>query len=198
MKLGKRDRRALLGLGAAVLVVIILDISRTESQQAPPVAAAADSVATAEKRLTRVRQLAAALPAREADLKAVTDQLAGREKGIIQADTLAQAQAQLLQVARRLTAAQSPPIDLRNVELGQARPLGDDYGEISVPLSFECRIEQLLNLVADMTSQPELLAPSGLRITVANEKEKTINVRLMLSGVVPRRLVPAKRAAGAL
>jgi len=197
MKLKKRDRRALLVLGAAVLVMIVLEISHTESQQAP-VTAGADSVATAGKRLARVRQLAAELPARDADLKTATDQLADREKGLIQADTLAQAQAQLLQVARRLTAAQSPPIDLRNVELGQARPLGNDYGEISVPLSFECRIEQLLNLLADITSQPELLAPSGLRITAASEKDKTVNVRLMLSGVVPRRLVPEKRAAGAL
>jgi hypothetical protein len=197
MKLGKRDRRALLALGAAALLIIVVDISRRGSQPAP-VAATADSVATAEKRLRRVKQLAALLPSREAELKAATDQLAEREKGLIQADTLPQAQAQLVQVARRLTAAQSPPIDVRNVELGQARPLGDDYGEISVPLSFECRIEQLLNLLADLTSQPELLAPSGLRVTVANEKEKTINVRLTLSGVVPRRLLPAKRAPGAL
>jgi hypothetical protein len=197
MKLGKRDRRALLALGAAALVIVVVDLSRTGSQQAP-VVATADSVATAGKRLRRVRQLAALLPPREAELKAATDQLAEREKGLIQADTLPQAQAQLAQVARRLTAAQSPPIDLRNVELGQARPLGDDYGEISVPLSFECRIEQLLNLLADLTSQPELLAPSGLRVTVASEKEKTINVRLTLSGVVPRRLLPAKRAPGAL
>jgi hypothetical protein len=197
MKLRKRDRRALLALGAAVVVIIVLDLSRTESQ-AVPVAATADSVATAEKRLARVRQLAAALPAREADLKAVTEQLADREKGLIRADTLAQAQAQLLQVARRVTAGQSPPIDLRNTELGQARPLGDDYGEISVPLTFECRIEQLLNLLADLMSQPELLAPSELRITTGNEKEKTINVRLVLSGVVPRKLVPEKRAPGTL
>ena len=197
MKLGKRDRRALLALGAAALLIVVVDISRRGSQQAP-VAATADSVATAEKRLRRVRQLAALLPPREAELKAATDQLAEREKGLIQADTLPQAQAQLVQVARRLTEAQSPPIDLRNVELGQARPLGDDYGEVSVPLSFECRIEQLLNLLADLTSQPELLAPSGLRVTVADEKDKTINVRLTLSGVVPRRLLPAKRAPGAL
>ena len=197
MKLSKRDRRALLVLGTAVVVVLAVELVRSRGQEVPA-AAATESVAMAERRLVRVKQLAAALSGREAELKADTDQLARREKGLIQADTLAQAQAQLLQVARRVTAAQSPPIELRNVELGQARPLGNDYGEVLVPLAFECRIEQLLNLLADLTSQAELLAPSGLRITAGNEKEKTINVRLVLSGVVPRRLVPQKRVSGGL
>ena len=76
-------------------------------------------------------------------------ELAEREKGVIQAETLPQAQAQLMQVVRRIPAAQAPPIEIRSVEVGQARPLGDDYGEISVPMSFECRIEQLVNLLAD-------------------------------------------------
>ena len=72
-------------------------------------------------------------------------ELAAREKGVIQADTLAQAQAQLVQIVRRLTNAQRPPIEIRSVEIGQARLLGEQYGEIWVPMSFECRIEQLVN-----------------------------------------------------
>lgn len=190
MTLQKRDKRALVILGVAAVALIVWNYFLTR-ESATPVVSAAGSVPAAEKRLARLRQTAALLPAREETLKAVRDQLALREKGLIQADTGPQAQAQLLQILRRLTAAQS--IEVRTVEMGQVRPLGDDYGEVSVPVTFECRIEQLLNLLADLTSQSDAVAASEVRIGVASEKEKTITVRLTASGVVPRRLVPEKK-----
>ena len=63
-----------------------------------------------------------------------------REAGVIQAETAQQAQAQLLQVIRTLGKADN--IDARGGEFGPVKPLGDDYGEVSVAVSFECRIEQ--------------------------------------------------------
>lgn len=190
MTLQKRDKRALLILAAAAVVMILWNYLLTRESSAP-VVTAAGSVPAAEKRLARLRETAALLPAREQSLKAVKDELATREKGLIQAETAPQAQAQLLQILRKLTSAQS--IEIRTVEMGQVKPLGGDYGEVSVPVSFECRIEQLLNLLADLTAQPELVAASEVRIGVGNEKEKTIAVRLNVSGVVPRRLVPEKK-----
>jgi hypothetical protein len=201
VKLGRLDRRTLALLGAATLLAIILRFSLSE-EKGPRLVAAPDSIPAAEGHLAKVRQLAATLPQREQALKALSAGLAEREKGVIQADTLAQAQAQLVQIVRRLTGAQTPPIEIRSVEIGQARPLGEQYGEIWVPLSFECRIEQLVQLLADMTAQPELLAVSELRISAVNQldkkKDKTINVRLTFSGVVPRRLAPEKRGPGLL
>lgn len=190
MTLQKRDKRALVILGAAAVALIVWNYLLTR-ESTTPIVSAAGSIPAAEKRLARLRQTAALLPAREETLKAVRDQLALREKGLIQAETGPQAQAQLLQILRRLTAAQS--IEVRTVEMGQVRPLGDDYGEVSVPVTFECRIEQLLNLLADLTSQTEAVAASEVRIGVANEKEKMITVRLTVSGIVPRRLVPEKK-----
>ncbi|HSB14722.1 MAG TPA: type II secretion system protein GspM [Bryobacteraceae bacterium] len=190
MTLQKRDKRALVILGVAAAALIVWNYLLTR-ESATPVVSAAGSLPAAEKRLVRLRQTAALLPAREETLKAVRDQLALREKGLIQAETGPQAQAQLLQILRRLTAAQS--IEVRTVEMGQVRTLGDDYGEVSVPVTFDCRIEQLLNLLADLTSQSEAVAASEVRIGVANEKEKMITVRLTVSGVVPRRLVPEKK-----
>jgi hypothetical protein len=71
--------------------------------------------------------------------------------------------------------------------------MGDNYGEVSVAVSFECQIEKLVNFLADLTAQPELLATSEIRISSANLKEKTVGVRLGLTGVVPRALVPARK-----
>ena len=58
---------------------------------------------------------------------------------------------------------------------------------------FTCRIEQLVNFLADLTSEKQLLATSDVRINSTNTKEKALNVRLSLSGVIPRRLVPEQK-----
>ena len=84
---------------------------------------------SAEKRLARVRDLAATVPQKEAALKAVQAELAKREAGLIQAPTAAQAQAQLLQILERLCAAETPPIRIVNNQLGSGvSALGSDYG----------------------------------------------------------------------
>ena len=195
MSLNKRDRRALVLLGAAALVVLALELLVRQREEAPA-ATSAESVQGVQVRLQRMRAIASTAPAREQALKVATGELAERAKGVIETETLPQAQAQLMQTARNLAAAQAPPIEIRNMEVGQARVFGDDYGEILVPMSFECRIEQLVNLLADVSAQQQLVAVSGLRITAGDQKEKLLNVRLTLAGVVPRKLVPEKKGAG--
>lgn len=197
MTLTDRDKRALLILGGAAVVFIAVNYFMTRQTPVGPTPAAPGSVMLAEKRLDKLRRIAATLPEEEQALQAVSAELAQRDKRLIQADTAPQAQAQLLQIFRRLARAQSPPIEIRTVEMGQVRPLGDDYGEVAVPIAFECRIEQLLNLMADITGQPELLATTEMRITAANQKEKTMTVRLTLAGVAPKRLLPEKKGQAA-
>ncbi len=199
MTISARDKRTLLLFSPVAALLAILAIYRWASlwksnteESATPVM----SVAAAEKRLARYRQVAAAVDVREATLKRLNTALAEREKGIIRAETAAQAQAQLLQVVRRIGKAQAPPIDLRSTELGQTQPFGA-YGQTSVSVMFECRIEQLVNLLADLTAQPELVSPSDLRITSGDRKRKTVQVRLTIAGVVPRALVPEKKGGPA-
>ena len=78
---------------------------------------------------------------------------------MIQADTLAQAQAQLLQVgaAHQLGAVAARS---RSAPWKSGRPghWATTTARSRFPSSFECRIEQLVNLLADLTAQPELLA----------------------------------------
>ena len=94
---------------------------------------------------------------------------------------------------RRMARAQVPPIEIRSTELGQPRVFGQDYGEVLVAVVFECRIEQLLNLLSDLSAAPELISANELRIASSNPKEKLMNVRLMVSGIVPKKLVPEKK-----
>ena len=191
MKLEKRDQRALLLLGAAAVVMLLLKLS---TRSGPEVAeAATDSVEMAEKKLARLRQLAATVPGKEALLKQANEQLAAREAGIIQAGTAQQAQAQLLQVIREL--GKKEGFDARGGEFGPVSPLGADYGEVSVAVAFECGIDHFVNFLAALTSEKALLASSEMRISAANPKEKTVTVRLTLSGVIPRHLVPEKKGS---
>ena len=191
MTVGKLDRRTQLTLIAGVLVVLVLRFG-VYGDKGADVVAPADSVPVAEKRLERLRRVAAMVPGKETVLKQVTAELSTREKGILQTETAAQAQAQLLEVIRRIASANG--IDARGAEELRVRPLANDYGEVLVAVTFSCAIEQLVNFLAALANEPEVLATNEIHISTGNTKQKTIQVRLSLSGVVPRKLVPVKKA----
>jgi hypothetical protein len=154
------------------------------------VVAPTDSAALAEKRLAKLRDAGATVPQKEEILKTISAQLAQRESGLIKADTAAQAGAALLQILTRLCASQQIPI--KQPELLPIMPLGSAYGEAVVAVNIECHIDQLINLLADISAQPELLTTTDLQVQAANPKEKTVNVRLAVGGVTSRTLVPTK------
>jgi hypothetical protein len=154
------------------------------------VVAPTDSIALAEKRLARLRDTAATVTQKQDILKSVAADLAKREAGLIPGETAAQAQTELLTILRRLCAAQQ--IEIKATELPGIAPLGDAYGQVGVAVTVECRMEQLINLLADLGGQPRLLTTSELQVIAANPKEKTVNVRLAVSGVTARKLVPEK------
>jgi hypothetical protein len=191
LEVGNLNRRALLGLAVIVIIVLRFGIFADDEDA---VVAPAESVSAAELRLERLRRQASMLEGKEAELKRALEQLAAREKGMVTAETAAQAQAQLLETVHKV--AQQEGIDARGAEQLRVRPLADDYGEVSVTMSFTCTIEQLVNFLAALGNEPQLLATSDIRITPANAKQKTIGVRLGVSGVVPRKLVPEKKGVG--
>lgn len=193
MTTGTVDRRTLLILIGGVLAVLVLRFVLMRDKQ-PETAAVSDSVPLAQTRLAKLRETLGTLPEKQRLAKLASVDLASREKGIISANTAAQAQAQLLEMIRR--AGKDEGIDVRGAEEMKVRPLADDYGEVIVGVSFSCRIEQLINFMSDLANRPELVATNSIRIATANPKEKTVLVRLELSGVVSRKLVPQKKGPG--
>jgi Tfp pilus assembly protein PilO len=191
--LNERERRLLILAAIAIPAILIYYFATSSSSGTPAVSAPTDTAEAAEKRLADLRQKAAFVPGKEAVLKQVSAELSRREKGLIQADTAPQAQAQLLQVVRRVARAQTPPVEIGQVELSEPRAFAGAYGEVSVTITMTCRIEQLVNMIADLSAQPEIVATSDMRIGAAQEKLKTMPVRLVVSALVPRRLVPEKK-----
>jgi hypothetical protein len=190
MTLTTRDRRAVILLGASLLLLLVLRFG-VYGDKETTVVGATHSIPLAEKRLARLRQTVATLAGKQSVLKQVNEQAAAREKGIIDAPTAQQAQAHLLETIRRV--GKNEAIDVRGGEFPSVQPLGQDYGEAAVVVNFDCRIEQLVNFLAALTAEPELLATNEIRVISANQKEKKVNVRLTLAGVVPRKLVPEKK-----
>ncbi len=198
MKFGDLNRRTVVLIGIAV-VMAVLYLVTPASAPVPAVVSPTrpSSIPAAELQLARMRQSVARVPGKDTVLKQAALELATREKGLIEADTANQAQEQVLQIIRKIAAAQSPAVEIRSVELGAPRPFGDAYGEVTIAASFECHIEQLVQMLADLSARPELVATSDLRMAAANAKQKTINVRMAVSGVVPKKLAPDKKS-GAL
>jgi Tfp pilus assembly protein PilO len=191
MTVGKLDRRTALMLAIGVAVVLILNFGVYGDKQGE-VVAPLDSIPMAERRLEKLRQVAATVPGKETVLKQVSEELAVREKGMLKADTPAQAQAQLIDVIRRV--GSSNGIDVRGAEeLRAPRKLGDDYGEVLVAVAFTCGIEQLVNFLAGVAAEPQIVATNEIHIASGNAKQKTVQVRLSVSGVVPKSLVPEKK-----
>jgi hypothetical protein len=51
----------------------------------------------------------------------------------------------------------------------------------------------LVNFLAALSAQPELTATEEIRFGTSHPKQKTMPIRLTLSGLVARRLVPARK-----
>jgi hypothetical protein len=189
MNLSERDRRALILLGAALAVMSAIYF--WPEPQVEVVGATANSVEQAAARLDRVRQEAAQLQVREEALSRSRAELAEIEKGLLTGESAAQIQAQLLQVFRRVARSQSPALDIKQSQFGRIQPFGD-YAQVTLTATMECHIEQLVNLMADLAAQPELLALEELHVNAANAKEKTIGVQLVVAGLANRaQAIPA-------
>jgi len=190
MTVTPRERRSLAWMGVSLALSGVWYFWQSSGTGVAAVVAPTDSVELAEKRLARLRDIAATVPQKEEILKTVSAELAKHEAGLIPGETAAQAQATLLQILRKLCAAQQ--IEVKQTDFAAIVPLGDAYGEAGVAVQIECHMEQLINLLADLAAQPQLLTTSELQVTAANPKEKTVNVRLAISGVTSRKLVPEK------
>jgi Type II secretion system (T2SS), protein M subtype b len=150
MTLGDRDRRALIVLGVALLaggLIYWLSNSSSSSSGTSAKIAPVDSIDRAQKRLQTLRKQAATLPGKQAVLQQASLELSQREKGLISGDTAEQAQAQLLQVIKRVAAQQTPPLETGQVELGRPRSYGSAYGVVSVSITLTCRIDELVNFL---------------------------------------------------
>jgi len=194
MTLQTRDKRALILLAITAALILLYWISGSSTVvSSPKVAASLDTVDRAERRLDLLRRQVSTLNGKEKVLKQASTELAQREDGLIPGDTAEQAQAQLLEILKRIAGAQNPPLEIRQVELSQPQTYGDAYGMVSVAVNMDCHIEELVNFLAEVAGQQEIMSTDEVRFGVSRPKEKIMPVRITIAGLVARRLIPVRK-----
>lgn len=190
MTVGNFDRRLLFVLLGGLALIAVLRFG-VYGDRTPAVVEASETIPQAEQRLEQLRRIAATVEGKQTVKKQVDAELAVREKGLILADTEAQARAQLLEVTTNI--ARSNGIETHGMDEFRDRVLTPEYGEISVTVSFNCAIEQLVNMLAALANQPQILATNEIRVAGGNDKKKNIQVRLGVSALVQRKLLPSEK-----
>jgi Tfp pilus assembly protein PilO len=189
INVGTVNRKLLVVFVVSVAAILWLRFGLLSDRTTPSVTVV-ETIPQAEQRLQKLRLAAATVGGKEESLKKAAAELAEREKGVLQAPTEAQAQALLLETLDNL--AKGDGIAPQGGDFHD-KPLTKDYGEISVTVRFACGIEQLVNLMADLADQPQILATNDVRISGGYDKKKNIQVLLTVSSVVARKLLPEKK-----
>jgi Tfp pilus assembly protein PilO len=189
VKFGTVDRKSVVVLVVGVALILAIKYG-VYGDHATSSITAVETIPQAEQRLNNLRQAAATVAGKEELLKHSTAELAEREKGMLQAPTEAQAQAQLLETLNNL--ARNNGIATVGGDF-RDKPLSKDYGEVAVTVRFGCDIVQLVNLMAALADHSQILATDDMRISGGTDKTKRVQVMLTVSTVVARKLLPEKK-----
>jgi hypothetical protein len=159
------------------------------------VVVAHDTIPNARQRLEIVRRKAATVPGKELILKQVTAELKQREDGLVVAGTAEEARAHLIELLHRTALANGFDTQQGALQLPEPKPLGKnkEYGQVSVGQNFKCGIDQLVNFLSAIANEPEILATDQVFVAPVPDKNKDITVRLIFSGVIPKKLLPVKK-----
>ncbi len=184
-------RTALYAILIAALLFLVIRKYTAQSGDESAVVTVQESQQAAEYRLYRLRQIAAGIPGKEQIHKQAQAELAEREKGLIKAENKQQVRVSLIELVQNT--AKANQIEIRGSQESREKVLNDDYGEISVAVSFSCGMENLVNFLAALGNQPEIVATNEIHINGGSDKLKNVQVRLVVSTPVPRRLLPDKK-----
>ncbi len=188
--LSERERKLVLSLIPTLLVCAAFYYwPEGGDGEVAPVMDTSAAIETARVRLDKLRATAAQTPALQEAAKKLDTNLAGWEKRLITADTPAQAQAQLNQIFRRVARLQGPAVEVRNVDIGAVLP-AQHYAEVRLGVTFDCQVEGLVNLLTELSGQPEFLSWRDLRVVSQDSKQKRINVSFTLVGLTSLKLAP--------
>ena len=180
MPLRPRDQRALAAAGTAVALFLLFRFAIfplwDRGQQARL------DIPMRERTLLKYRQAVAAAGLRTTETTSLEGQLREVEAGLLTGDSAALTSAELQDLVKQLTEAQSIPIGTSNFL--PTRPLGVNYRQVSLGVQFQCHMDQLVNLLQAMAQSPKNLQVLRLQIQMVNIREKLLQVNLTVGGVM--------------
>lgn len=187
MPVSGRDRRALLFLGIAFVLFLLL---QTDWILPPPGAAASalGSVEAEQNKLllaqTQVRQ-EPLLSAEYRSLKSLEESLEDR---LLESETAALAQAEMRERVGELL--EDAGISMRASRFTNVEAEGEDFAQVPLIVDFTCDVTRFVNLLADIANAQEILSTREIKVSLANPKTKAVRVELTISGYLPIASTP--------
>jgi hypothetical protein len=112
------------------------------------------------------------------------------EAGLLTSATPALGSAELQDWIKQLTAGQG--IEILSSDFLPPRPLGSEYLQVPLGLRFDCRLDQLVNLLGQLSQGAKSLAVSRLSVQATGEKDKRVNVTMSVAGMMRAQGAPAR------
>ena len=187
MPVSDRDRRALLFLGIAFVLFLLL---QTDWILPAPGASASDlgSVEAEQNKLllaqTQVRQ-EPLLSAEYRSLKSLEESLEDR---LLESETAALAQAEMRERVGELL--EGAGISMRASRFTNVEAEGEDFAQVPLIVDFTCDVTRFVNLLADIVNAQEILSTREIKVSSANPKTKAVRVELTISGYLPITSTP--------
>ena len=180
MQMGQKDKIALTAGGIAVALFVMFEFavfpiwdSLQEKRETLPIQ---------EKKLEKYREVARTAGLRSAEAASVETRLREAEGGLLASKTAALASAELQELMKQLTSAES--IEVRSSEFLPAKPLSPEFAQVPLGIQFQCRLDQFVNLLKAIVGGPKSLAVPRLLIQPIGGKEKLVSVNMQIAGIM--------------
>lgn len=187
MPVSDRDRRALMFLGIAFVLFLLL---QTDWILPAPNATASmpGSIEAEQNKLllaqTQVRQE----PLLSAEYRSLRSLEESFEDRLLESETAALAQAEMRERVGQLL--EGAGISMRASRFTNVKAEGEDFAQVPLIVDFTCDITRFVNLLADIANAQELLSTREIKVSSANPKTKAVRVELTVSGYLPIARTP--------
>ena len=187
MRISERDRRALMGLGAAVAVFLLWQFDFV-LPSATGAAVSASEIRREEDLLKLAQVTIRQKPLLDSEFETVEKARQALETKLLTSETAALAQAEMREIAGRLMSGAG--IQMKATRFGRVQREGEDYAQVPLIVQFTCAVESFVNLMSDIANADVLLSTREIKISPARGETKRIRVELTFSGYLPVSRTP--------
>lgn len=182
MKVAGREKRFLLAL--VFSTVFLAFANYVLLPWGERVLTSGQQLTLAEKKLRQKRELVAAAPRVDAELKALEARLDSEEKRLLPTSDPSQASAQLQQWVSQRAAEQK--VEVLRSDFLAAAPVGEHYVRVPVRLELNAPITQMVQFLNALTRGDRMVAIDELSVTSFVDKEKRVRCSMVVSALAPK------------
>ena len=187
MPVADRDRRALMFLGIAFVLFLLLQTDWI----LPPQGATAStpgSIEAEQNKLLLAQAQVRQEPLLSAEYRSLRSIEESLEDRLLESETAALAQAEMRERVGELL--EGAGISMLASRFTTVKAEGEDFAQVPLIVDFTCDVTRFVNLLADIANAQELLSTREIKVLSANPKTKAVRVQLTVSGYLPIARTP--------